>query len=327
VKKKIYYRNLKLNHDIDLEKKTIKTFCKNLIFKFYAYLKRLRKNFLNIERSQKISGDKIFIKIDQSKFFINFKNKIQRNAYIYNKYEDHLNNVIEATINSNSLVIDIGANVGFLTMKLANVLKKKQIKKKTDNLNHSFEGKVVSFEPSEKLFRDLLFNISINNDPYHVQIDAYNLGVGKKSEEKIFYEANDIDKIHSSSFIKNDLLNNLKDKNIKEKKISVISLDDFLLEKYKEPISFIKIDTGGDELDIIKGANKIIDKFKPTIIFEFDKKRIEYLNIDLKTYNFIFELKYDVYLILKNGFFCQIKNFNEVIDFENKFYEICCLRK
>ena len=103
------------------------------------------------------------------------------------------------------------------------------------------------------------------------------------------------------------------------------SIDDFFLEKYHQKISLIKIDTGGDELDIIKGSKKIIEKFKPTLLFEFDRERIQYLNISPSSYDYIFELKYKVYLTLEDGILYEINSFKEAIDYEGKFYDVCCL--
>ena len=324
--KKYKKSNFKFNKDINLNNSSFKFLIKNTIFKIYSYFKRLNKNFLNIERSQKIKGNKIFIKLENSYFLINLKHKLQRNAYIYNQFENRLSEIIECMIKPNSLVIDVGANIGLLSLRFSNILKKKQIKNRNNINDNNFGGKVICFEASENTFKELLFNIDLNKDKNHCEIEAFNLGVGRKNSKEVFYETNIPDMQHSFSFIKNNLFKDLKKTEIIEKKINVISLDNFFIDKFNQEISFIKIDTGGDELEILRGAEQIIKKFNPTIIFEFDKKRIKYLNIDPIKYNLLFNLNYDVYLILEDGFLYQINDFKEAVEFKEKYFEVLCMQ-
>ncbi len=90
-------------------------------------MKKLRKNFENIERSKKIEGNKVFFKDNDNNFFLDLEKKLQRNFYIYNEFENHHSQILEAVIKPNTIVIDIGANVGILSIKFANILKKKGI--------------------------------------------------------------------------------------------------------------------------------------------------------------------------------------------------------
>ncbi len=313
--------NFILNKDVSLDTNSIKIFFKKKLLSIFIYLKRLKKNFENIERAKKIKGTKMFFKIENDNFFLDLEKKLQRNFYIYNEFEPHHDQILESVIQPNSIVIDIGANVGILSVKFANILKKKESDKNEKNGN---SGKVISFEPSEKTFSELLFNIEINKDRKHSEIEAHNIGVGSKTEDKVFFEIKNLDMQHSHAFIKNNLFKN-KEKNILERKVACTSLDDFFLEKYHQKISLIKIDTGGDELDIIKGSKKIIEKFKPTLLFEFDRERIQYLNISPSSYDYIFELKYKVYLTLEDGILYEIDSFKEAFDYEGKFYDVCCL--
>tara|TARA_Y100001970_G_scaffold293344_1_gene439559 strand:- start:436 stop:1422 length:987 start_codon:yes stop_codon:yes gene_type:complete len=323
MKKKNKKFNFVFNSDVDLEGNSIKIFLKKKIFSIFTYLKKLRKNFENIERSKKIEGNKVFFKDNDNNFFLDLEKKLQRNFYIYNEFENHHSQILEAVIKPNTIVIDIGANVGILSIKFANILKKKEFNKDEKN---KYEGKVISFEPSKNTFYELLFNIEINKDQKHSTIEAFNLGLGIKTEDKIFYEIKDPNMQHSHAFIKNNLFKN-EEKKIIETKVKCVSLDEFFLDKYEQKISLIKIDTGGDELDIIKGSKKIIVKFNPTILFEFDRDRIKYLNISPSSYNYIFELKYKVYLILENGFLYEINSFDEAFYYPGKFFEICCMPK
>ena len=308
--------NFKINKSLEIDNNSPKSLIKKLFYKIFVYLQNLKKQFINIRRSKELKGDKVFIKIDDDNYFLNTKNKLQRDIYIYNSFESHLNNIFYSLIKADTIVVDVGANVGILSVKFANILKKKQLKD---------DGIVVGFEPSRRTFEDLNFNVNLNKDQKHVKIDIFNLGVGNKKEIKSFYEFRDLEKQHSFSFLKNDIFENSEDKDLIKYNVNITSLDSFLLEKYKKPISLIKIDIGGDELDVLKGAINIIKNYSPSLVFEYDLKRIEYLKIKDQEFNFLFDFGYQVFLILKNGFLKQINSFEEARAFHGQFSEICCI--
>jgi FkbM family methyltransferase len=78
--------------------------------------------------------------------------------------------------------------------------------------------------------------------------------------------------------------------------IPAVSLDDFCRQNGIERLDFIKIDTDGHELEVLKGAQKVIDKFKPVIIFEVGIYVMEEANIDFSEYlNFFGFLNYSLF--------------------------------
>ena len=54
-------------------------------------------------------------------------------------------------------------------------------------------------------------------------------------------------------------------------KFSFISIDNFVKKKNIKKIDFIKIDVEGHEYNVLQGAIKTINKFRPIIIFEFNE--------------------------------------------------------
>ena len=63
----------KSNKDIELNKLSIKFLLKKLIFRSFVYLKRLKSNFENIERYVKLTGDSIFLKLNDNNYYLNLK--------------------------------------------------------------------------------------------------------------------------------------------------------------------------------------------------------------------------------------------------------------
>ena len=81
-----------------------------------------------------------------------------------------------------------------------------------------------------------------------------------------------------------------------------ITLDKFLEKNKKiKKIDFIKIDTEGHELEVLKGAEKTIKKFKPNFIqLEFNWHQLYKNNSLLMFQKFLYN--YDPYRILPFGY-------------------------
>jgi hypothetical protein len=66
--------------------------------------------------------------------------------------------------------------------------------------------------------------------------------------------------------------------------ISLIPLD-FIMPLIIKPVSFMKVDVEGIELDLLRGAKKLITKYKPIIEIEIWKgKYDEFINSDIWKY-------------------------------------------
>jgi len=132
--------------------------------------------------------------------------------------------------------IDIGANIGIHTVRIGK------------------EGiDVYAFEPSPKTYGILCKNIK--DFP---NIEPFNYALGDKNTEGLFY-------VHEQSKSGFDGLHNVyKKKDVKEIKVKVRTLDSFDFKN----IGLIKIDTEGNEYNILKGAFKTLKKEKPHLIIE-----------------------------------------------------------
>ena len=65
------------------------------------------------------------------------------------------------------------------------------------------------------------------------------------------------------------------DKNFGKIRVNVKKLDDLNLQN----IGFIKIDAEGSEQEVLKGAKKLIKKYKPTLLIEIEER---YLQISIE---------------------------------------------
>lgn len=140
------------------------------------------------------------------------------------------------------IVFDVGTNFGYLSLVWANSVCK--------------NGKVHSFEPHPSLFKS--YKKSIVSNKLQNVISPINAAVGNEKGEI---------EINILSTTANVLSFNKKEKELKTK-VTLLTLDNYIDENKITNCDLIKIDVDGIELDILKGSEKLIKKFKPIIIVE-----------------------------------------------------------
>lgn len=196
-------------------------------------------------------------------FFFKFNRKLieisLNNIGILN-YEDNYFNGEERFIKKIGkdlkVVFDVGCNIGSFTQKLLKI---------NDNL------KVYSFEPHPLNFKEAKNNLK----EYSNKISLINKGVGEFSSKLNLYDYENKDASSHASFYKKTFDKIHLSKNTKSFEIEVISLDEFCTENKIENIDFLKIDTEGFEMDVLKGAKNILAQKKIKIIqFEFNSMQI-----------------------------------------------------
>ena len=150
-------------------------------------------------------------------------------------------------LHENTVIIDIGANSGAFSLKLAHKIKELKLK----------NCKIFAFEPNPYMIEALKFNITLNTSLSEI-IELYPFGLGDKEEFLPF------------TFEKNNSGGGRFDPNNSNQPttLTIKVLDELLKQKNINNISFIKIDVEGHEPFIINGAIETIRKFRPTMYVE-----------------------------------------------------------
>jgi len=170
-------------------------------------------------------------------------------------------------------VIDAGANFGCWSLPLAR-----------------YADKVLAFEP-QRCVRDLLKRTVASNPGLNIEIFEYALGA-----EKGFTTAPDISLDNSTNFGGVALgYPHSEHPEAMMYQVPVRALDDIVPDV---PITFIKADVEGGELGLLKGAVKLITKWKPFMLVE-----AEHPNTDTQELGrFIESLGYNVEVAIDNNF-------------------------
>ena len=175
------------------------------------------------------------------------------------------------------VIFDVGANIGEWTELVSKIIP---------------DAKVYSFEPSAQTYKTLIQKKFSDN------VKTFNLGLGEKSETIDFFIYGE-DSTLNSAFDRNLKNNNLHSKT---EKAEFKTLDSFCAEQNISRICFLKIDTEGNELSVLKGAEHYLAQGKiDAIQFEYGGTYID-ANILLKDIFAFFDGKpYTLYKMMQSG--------------------------
>tara|TARA_B100000767_G_C19711537_1_gene513029 strand:- start:461 stop:1384 length:924 start_codon:yes stop_codon:yes gene_type:complete len=196
------------------------------------------------------------------------KNSMSKSLVLQEHSETNETKFLKKIIDTGQVVIDIGANMGWYSIHFSKWV--------------GGSGKIFAFEPVPEIHEELRSNIKLN---FCQNIKVFNCALGNKNESILFNVSNFEGGSGASS-------ENLKFG--KEIKVTKRKLDDVMSEQNINNIDFLKIDIEGGELNMLKGAEKIIEKYKPKIFLEIVDihcDRFGYLPEDV--FNFLYNKNYN----------------------------------
>jgi FkbM family methyltransferase len=142
--------------------------------------------------------------------------------------------------------IDVGAYVGFYTLIAAHA---------------NASGRVYAFEPMSDVFERLRSNVSLNRLE---NVMCINSAVGDDDGEAEFFHMSS--EMPCSSSLSYQFMSSVVD--LKVSKVSVTTLDRFVLDNKIERVDLVKIDTETTEPQVIRGMSGILARDNPDIVCE-----------------------------------------------------------
>lgn len=203
------------------------------------------------------------------------------------------------------VILDVGANIGNYSK---NVL----------DINSSAE--VFAFEPHPKTFKNLVSNLK------HTNFQAYNVGVGNSEGKLELYDYDTKDGSSHASLYR-DVIKDLHKGNPISYSVDIIKLDKFINSKNMSDIDLLKIDTEGNEFNVLLGCEEFLKSKKVKAIhFEFNEMNI-ISKISFKDFWDYLSVDYNFYRILPGGNLLEIKNYSPIYCEIYAYQNIVCTLK
>lgn len=173
----------------------------------------------------------------------------QDNRYHYGTYESEGVELLRTLIHRDSIVYDLGANIGYFTL-----------------LFNKYSNKVYSFEPIPANLDLIKLHISANAID-NVEVFPYAITAKDNVLEFPLIEN------HSAFTYKRESKNFSLDRRML--KVEGRSLDSLIHERNLLPPTLIKIDVEGAEFDVLQGAKETIMKHHPTLLLATHESQIK----------------------------------------------------
>jgi len=171
---------------------------------------------------------------------------IEQQIFWYGHYEQPVAILLENIVKPDSIVLDIGANIGYFTLIAAQKAKK---------------GKVVAFEPVQELSKKLQQNIREN----HFQnIKVVEAAAGESEKDSTIYLSTS-ENSGMSSLQPPENFSGLS------QAVKIINIDQWIKQSEIEKIDIVKLDIEGSELFALRGMKETLINFKPFLIVEINK--------------------------------------------------------
>jgi FkbM family methyltransferase len=202
-------------------------------------------------------------------------NYASERAMLTGKYEQDLWSVVSRFVSPGDTCLDIGANVGAVTLFLAKTV--------------GASGKVIGFEPGPAFFQRLKRNVDLNPDLKPV-VELFNIGLADK--EGVLHWAEDPE-FPGNAYMFGE----------SGTEVRVLTLDAVLGGGKLSRLDFIKVDVEGMEWEVLSGARNLIRKFRPKIFFEslMDFETFRGVPIRKLTAELLAGLGYELYSVSSDG--------------------------
>ena len=180
------------------------------------------------------------------KWILDLNEGIDLSIFLFGTSEKKIRNLEKLFYtNEKLIIIDIGANIGSISLPLAKIFNKSTI---------------FSIEPTNYAFNKLNRNLNLNKDlKKNISLNQLFISkINKPTEVWSSWNFNNNKNKHKQHL---GTLHTIKKK-------SYLSLSKFISLKKIKKIDFIKLDVDGHELDVLKSGQKFLKDNKPVIFIE-----------------------------------------------------------
>ncbi len=166
-------------------------------------------------------------------------------GYVLGTTEPEVQAALDMLLRPGMTVYDIGANVGFHAISAARRI--------------GPDAKVVCFEPLPSNAKQIEYNAASNK---FTNIQVVTAALGSSEGEAAFWTS------RQPTWGKLASVGKKPDKFANEVKVSLRRLDSVVDELKLPPPALIKMDVEGSEIDVLEGARKTLERYRPTLLIE-----------------------------------------------------------
>jgi len=216
--------------------------------------------------------------------FVTPSEHIQQQLFWYGYYEKPVSMLVEKLTKANSVVLDIGAHIGYFTLVAAKIAK---------------SGKVYAFEPVTKVFQRLQKNVAENNLSNAITVHA---AAGESGNDSLIYISTE-DNMGMCSLRPPENFSG------RTQPVTVISVDEWIQQTGIDNVDVIKLDVEGSELFALQGMKQTLISLKPVMIIEINPDTLAYFDLAPgEVVHFVLDLGYVCFNVASNGFLERIRN-------------------
>lgn len=250
-----------------MKKTIIKIYIARLLYKIVKLfikndLRQIRRNGINYE--------------------VNLSEAIDFTLFLFGSFQKNVISSSYYSIPEDAVIFDVGANMGSMSLPLA---------------ANTTKGKVFAFEPTHLAYSKFMKNLSLNSE-LAKRVTLINTFVSDKVTQL------DTSSAYSSwSLAKDDSNKHQIHGGIKQTSsgVGVITLDEVAQRENIQRFDFLKIDTDGHELYVLKGGLNSITRFRPVIVFEVGAYLLKERGIDFSEFiGFFNNLNYQLFCTQTN---------------------------
>lgn len=177
-------------------------------------------------------------------FDVDLSSFLEWQLWAFGSYEEHFAELFSCLVEPGDRCIDVGANVGVHTVRLAKLA--------------GAQGEVIAIEPNEEAARRAVSNLALNRVTNARVMHAAATDQAGGYVELFRPASRDTNRARASLLPHDYLTGSVA-------KVPTVSIDDIC----PGPVALIKIDVEGHEAAVVAGATTTIDRYSPCIIFEY----------------------------------------------------------
>lgn len=231
----------------------LSTFCRYQLERLRKFQRAGLREKLWIAHNRFLAWLPWLIRLPQGGWWLGWNDVTSSRIYLRQGFEEGEQSFLSCFLQNGMTALDIGAHHGFYTLLFSNKV--------------GSHGSVIAFEPSPRELRKLRWNLALNRSR-NVHLEPFALSSNGGMATLFVCLGQETG------------CNSLRPPAVSEPTqpvpVPVTTLDRYLEEHTVGPVDFIKIDVEGAELDVLKGAAKLLNcNSQPIIMCELADIRTE----------------------------------------------------